>query len=62
MHCHKRPQKNEFENARQLKPCMFLVFFFRRSVYKKRDKYDFSCFFLSSHMYIKKFGNRFKIL
>ena len=54
MHCHKRPQKNEFENAWQLKPCMFLVFFFRRSVYKKRDKYDFfSCFLIQPYVHKK---------
>ena len=61
MHCHKRPQKNEFENARQLKPCMFLVFFLG-GVYIKRETNMIFLVFLSSHMYIKKFGNRFKIL
>ena len=45
MHCHKRPQKNEFENARQLKPCMFLVFFLGGVCIKRETNMIFLVFF-----------------
>ena len=53
MHCHKRPQKNEFENARQLKPCMFLVFFFGGVYIKRETNMIFLVFFIQPYVHKK---------